>query len=49
MANCLLKHDWSYRWRDMLATFNIKPSPAMIKREKHLYELAQGILAEIDS
>ncbi len=49
VANCLLKHDWSYRWRDMLATFNIKPSPAMIKREKHLYELAQGILAEIDS
>ena len=49
VANCLLKHDWSYRWRDMLATFDLKPSPKMIERAKHLQELGQSILAEIDS
>ena len=49
VANCLLKHDWSYRWRDMLATFDLKPSPQMIERQKYLHELAYGILAEIDS
>ena len=47
-ANCLLKHDWSYRWRDMLAAFDIKPSTATIEREKYLHELANGILKEID-
>ena len=48
VANCLLKHDWSYRWRDMLATFNLEPSPKIVQREKYLKELAQSILAEID-
>lgn len=49
VANCLLKHDWSYRWRDMLAVFDIKPNSAMKQREKYLQELAYSILAEIDS
>ncbi|MGF1589418.1 MAG: glycosyltransferase [Pleurocapsa sp.] len=47
VANCLLKHDWSYRWRDMLATFDLKPGSAILAREKYLRELAQSILAEI--
>ena len=49
VANSLLKHDWSYRWRDMLATFDIKPSPAMIEREQYLHQLAHNILQEIDN
>lgn len=49
VANCLLKHDWSYRWRDMLATFDLKPSPAMIQREKYLHQLAESILKEINN
>ena len=48
VANSLLKHDWVYRWRDMLATFDLEPSPAAIAREKYLQELAQSILAEVD-
>lgn len=48
VANCLLKHDWSYRWKDMLATFNLEPSPRAIEREKYLHELAQNILQNID-
>ena len=48
VANCLLKHDWSYRWRDMLATFDLKPSAKAIERQKYLQELAYEILREID-
>ncbi|MEM6613453.1 MAG: glycosyltransferase [Cyanobacteria bacterium P01_C01_bin.72] len=48
VANCLLKHDWSYRWRDMLATFDLKPSTAIIERQKYLQQLAYKIMAEID-
>ena len=47
VANCLLKHDWAYRWRDMLATLDLKPSAAMIAREKYLHGLAHSILAEV--
>lgn len=47
IANCLLKHDWAYRWRDMLSALELKPSPAMIAREKHLTDLAHSILAEL--
>ena len=49
VANCLLKHDWSYRWRDMLAAFEIEPSAAVVQREKYLHQLAEDILSEIDS
>lgn len=49
VANCLLKHDWSYRWRDILSTFDLKPSQAMIEREKYLFKLGHSILAEIES
>ncbi|MEM7595124.1 MAG: glycosyltransferase [Cyanobacteria bacterium P01_A01_bin.83] len=49
VAHCLLKHDWSYRWRDMLATFNLKPSTMVIERQKYLHELANSILTEIDN
>ena len=48
VANSLLKHDWSYRWRDMLANFDLKPSSEMIQREQYLHELAHSILVEID-
>jgi hypothetical protein len=48
VANCLLKHDWSYRWRDILATFDLKPSQAMSDREKYLHHLGHSILAEIE-
>ena len=49
VANSLLKHDWVYRWRDMLAKFDLEPSPKAIAREKHLYKLAQSLLVEVNS
>lgn len=45
VINALLKHDWSYRWRDVLATFNLEPSRAAIEREKQLQKLARSIEA----
>ena len=47
VANSLLKHDWAYRWRDMLSALDLEPSPGMAAREKHLAELAHSILAEV--
>lgn len=46
VVNSLLKHDWVYRWREILATFDLEPSPAVIAREKHLQMLAQRIDSE---
>jgi hypothetical protein len=48
VANCLLKHDWSYRWRNILANFDLKPTDAMIEREKCLQTLGHSILTEIN-
>jgi hypothetical protein len=31
VAHFILKHDWSYRWRDILATFDLKSSQAMVE------------------
>jgi hypothetical protein len=47
VANSLLKHDWVYRWREMLATLDLEPSPAMIKREQCLQELAQEVQGHV--
>ena len=46
VANCLLKHDWAYRWRDMLEALDLEPSIKMTNREKRLQEIAAGILAK---
>lgn len=43
VVNTLLKHDWVYRWREVLATFDLAPSQAAIEREKTLQRLARNI------
>ncbi|MGV2827952.1 glycosyltransferase family protein [Myxosarcina sp. GI1(2024)] len=47
VANSLLKHDWMYRWRDIIATFDLQPTPAMQAREKQLRQLATKILESV--
>jgi hypothetical protein len=37
---CLLRHDWCHRWRDILHTFNLHPTQAHVDRELHLAVLA---------
>lgn len=45
VANALLKHDWVYRWREVLAAFDLQPSSAVIAREKQLQQLAYNVRA----
>ena len=48
-AEALLRHDWVYRWKDLLQTIGIDPLPEMAVRERRLRELADVILASADS
>ncbi|MBX2864917.1 MAG: glycosyltransferase [Leptolyngbyaceae cyanobacterium MAG.088] len=47
VVNSLLKHDWVYRWKDVLSKFDLEPSLAVIERERHLQKLAHDI-ASVD-
>ena len=37
----LWRHDWVYRWKEILGFAGLKPTPAMEAREKRLKELAE--------
>jgi hypothetical protein len=43
VVNCLLRHDWVYRWEIMLDKIGLKPTPAMKDRRKYLKNLAEAI------
>ena len=43
IVNALLKHDWVYRWREILAAFDLKPSQSVLAREQHLQKLAHSV------
>jgi Glycosyl transferases group 1 len=40
-AEALLRHDWVYRWKEILSVAGIEPSPRMKLRERRLRELAE--------
>jgi hypothetical protein len=39
-AEALLRHDWLYRWKQILAVAGLEPMPQLELREKRLKELA---------
>ena len=39
-AEALLRHDWSYRWKEILAIAGLEPAPELELRAKRLKELA---------
>jgi hypothetical protein len=39
-AEALLRHDWVYRWKEILRVVGLEPSPRMLERERRLKELA---------
>ena len=39
-AEALLRHDWVYRWREILRVAGIEPSPRLLARERYLKDLA---------
>jgi len=38
-SEALLRHDWVYRWKELLQVAGLDPSPAMAARERQLREL----------
>jgi hypothetical protein len=47
VINSLQKHDWVYRWRQILTTLNLKPTTGMLAREKYLQQLVQAIQVQV--
>ncbi|NER45932.1 MAG: glycosyltransferase family 1 protein [Symploca sp. SIO1A3] len=43
VVNSLLRHDWVYRWRQVLEAVDIQPTPQLLDREAHLKHLAEQI------
>ena len=43
VVQCLLRHDWVYRWRAILNMVGLEPRPALVAREKRLKKLAEDI------
>lgn len=44
-GEALLRHDWAYRWKEILRAVGLEPLPAMADRERRLRELAESVLA----
>ena len=44
-AEALLRHDWVYRWKEILHVAGLEPLPSMSSREQRLHELADSVLA----
>jgi hypothetical protein len=43
-GEALLRHDWAYRWKELLQVAGLDPLPAMADREGRLRELADRVL-----
>ena len=43
VVQSLLRHDWVYRWREILDIVGFKPRPAVIARAKRLKKLAEEV------
>ena len=43
-ANCLLKHDWTYRWKDILTSVGLQPTETTINHIDYLHKLAENIM-----
>ena len=48
-AEALLRHDWVYRWKEILRVVGIEPLPGMTSRERRLKELAAAALSPDES
>jgi hypothetical protein len=43
VVSCLLRHDWAYRWEEILHSVGLEPTPALAARKATLQKLAHGI------
>ena len=44
-TQCLLRHDWVYRWELILATVGVEPLPQLDERKSRLSEIAAAVLS----
>lgn len=45
VLGALLRHDWVYRWKELLRIAGLEPSRRMLERERHLKHLASIVAA----
>ena len=45
VAQALLRHDWVYRWEQILQIANLPPTPAMERRKTQLQDMANQVMA----
>jgi len=43
VVSCLLRHDWTYRWEQILNSVGLEPTPALAARKASLQKLAHWI------
>lgn len=48
-AESLLRHDWVYRWKEILQVAGVEPSPGLVAREMQLKGLSGRSIDAIDS
>jgi hypothetical protein len=46
ITESLLRHDWIYRWKEILRVAGFKPWPTIERRERRLQELAASVSKE---
>lgn len=46
IVNSLLRHDWVYRWRKILETAGLTPTPEMARRETNLHNLSKMVISQ---
>ena len=46
-AESLRRHDWVYRWKEVLGMAGLTPRPAMAARERRLAELAEEAMSHV--
>jgi len=47
VVQSLLRHDWVYRWENILKMVGLDPMPQLLERKKHLRDLSNMIEKDI--
>ncbi|HOJ32439.1 MAG TPA: glycosyltransferase [Candidatus Hydrogenedentes bacterium] len=46
VVNSLLRHDWVYRWNEILRLANLEPLPSNLERQNQLRRIAETVVAQ---
>jgi hypothetical protein len=48
VKQCLLRHDWVYRWEAILETVGLEPMPQLSQRKMLLRDLSELVVSAIN-